>query len=274
MSPQCNSNMAVRSSSSLHVRQASDLSLRPPSKRPRLQQQQHFNSPSSPVSSRHLRRGSSPDLLDTTIEPAVSPKPITVRAATNSPLSTAAVPPLRASRRPRLVSSATTTATTSSYNHAPPSPPPSSNKPRTPHIKHRNEAAYATPALLRESPDPLDTISPAPAVSSRPRPSATRYPRQHQQQNKAENTRTDNRTASQTSPRNIRRSSIPSAPQASDPAVQANPTRERRSLRSHDTGTKLRSELASYFPNYEKLISLEPQERGMLCCSRCMSTSI
>ena len=269
--------MAVRSSSSLHVRQASDLSLRPPSKRPRLQQQQqHFNSPSSPVSSRHLRRGSSPDLLDTTIEPAVSPKPITVRAATNSPLPTAAVPPLRASRRPRLVSSSTTTATTSSYNHAPPSPPPSSNKPRTPHIKHRNEAAYATPALLRESPDPLDTISPAPAVSSRPRPSATRYPRQQQQpqpqpqQSKAENTRTDNRNSSQASAKKTRRSSLPAASQASDPAVQASPTRERRSLRSHDTGTKLRSELASYFPNYENLISLEPQERGIAVPGACL----
>lgn len=256
--------MAVRSSSSLHVRQTSDLSLRhPPSKRPRLQQQ-HLNSPSSPASNRHLRRrGSSPDLLDTTVEPAISPKPINVRAATNSPLSTtAAVPPLRASRRPRLI---TTTTTTSSYNNPPPSPPPSSNKPRTPHTKHRNDAVSATPALLRESPDPLDTISPAPAFSSsRSRPSATRYPRQHQQQNKVEGTPTGN-NVSRSNVRSTRRNSNPSETQQPPvPAAQATSVRERRSLRSHDTGTKLRSELASYFPNYEQLISLEPQKRGMI----------
>lgn len=261
--------MAIRSSSSLHVRQTSDLSLRhPPSKRPRLQQQ-HLNSPSSPASNRHLRRrGSSPDLLDTTIEPAISPKPINVRAATNSPLSTAAVPPLRASRRPRLI-----TTTTSSYNNPPPSPPPSSNKPRTPHTKHRNDAVSATPALLRESPDPLDTISPAPAFSSsRSRPSATRYPRQHQQQNKVEGTPTGN-NISRSNARNTRRNSVPPERQQQPPvpAAPASSVRERRSLRSHDTGTKLRSELASYFPNYEQLISLEPQKRGMTRYPRSVS---
>lgn len=42
----------------------------------------------------------------------------------------------------------------------------------------------------------------------------------------------------------------------------------RRSLRSHDAGARSRCELASYFPNYEELISLDPPaESGELSCS-------
>jgi hypothetical protein len=37
----------------------------------------------------------------------------------------------------------------------------------------------------------------------------------------------------------------------------------KRSLRSHDGGSRSKSELAWYFPNYEQLISNEPHEKGM-----------
>ena len=37
---------------------------------------------------------------------------------------------------------------------------------------------------------------------------------------------------------------------------------ERRSLRSKDGGSRSRSELAQYFPNYEQMLSLEPAEPG------------
>ncbi|GAB7347416.1 hypothetical protein MBLNU459_g4339t1 [Dothideomycetes sp. NU459] len=47
----------------------------------------------------------------------------------------------------------------------------------------------------------------------------------------------------------------PSAPQST-----ARKTQDRRSLRSHDEGSRLKSELAVYFPNYEHVINDIPQE--------------
>lgn len=41
-------------------------------------------------------------------------------------------------------------------------------------------------------------------------------------------------------------------------------TTERRSLRSHDGGSRSKSELAMYFHNYEQMLSLEPKKPGML----------
>lgn len=38
--------------------------------------------------------------------------------------------------------------------------------------------------------------------------------------------------------------------------------RERRSLRSHDGGSRSKSELALYFQNYEQILSLEPVKPG------------
>lgn len=266
--------MAVRSRSTLQVRQDPDLTLLPPSPKRRRLQQHPVNPPPRPST---RRRGSSPDLLDTTIEPS-SPKPLSLRPA-NSPLSTAAAPPSRASTR-RLLSSASSTT----YNHPPPSPPPSNN-PKTPSLKQRQHTPTVTPAtdLIRESPDPLDTISPVPAVSSprtRPAP-AVRATRQqhssqrkqkHQQRNIENNTTEDSTASAKTSRANVDRSSRrnnsipPAESQPPPPGLSAtSPVRERRSLRSHDTGTRLRSELASYFPNYEQLLSLEPQKTGMLC---------
>lgn len=269
--------MVVRSRSSLHVRQDSDLSLLPPpSKRPRIQ---HLN-PLPSSSSRHLRRrGSSPDLLDTTIEPATTPKPLAVRPA-NSPLSAATAAPLpRASaRRPRLVSSASASAST--HNHR--SPPPSfSNNPKTPHFRNRHDTPSTTPIPdPRESPDPLDTISPAPAISSpRTRPPAVRESRYHRpQQTKqqpkieekpAENPVGSDKTSRNHASRNSRRNNSVPPPESQPPTAPVSAPapsagRERRSLRSHDSGPKFRSELAAYFPNYDQLLSLEPQKTGML----------
>lgn len=39
-------------------------------------------------------------------------------------------------------------------------------------------------------------------------------------------------------------------------------TQDRRSLRSHDEGSRLKSDLAIYFPNYEDIINDVPQEKG------------
>lgn len=39
---------------------------------------------------------------------------------------------------------------------------------------------------------------------------------------------------------------------------------DKRSLRSHDGGSRSKSELALYFPNYDELVSIEPKEPGML----------
>lgn len=40
-------------------------------------------------------------------------------------------------------------------------------------------------------------------------------------------------------------------------------TTEKRSLRSHDGGSRSKSELALYFANYDELVSIEPKEPGM-----------
>ena len=37
---------------------------------------------------------------------------------------------------------------------------------------------------------------------------------------------------------------------------------DKRSLRSHDGGSRSKSELEQYFPNYEELVSIEPKELG------------
>ena len=38
--------------------------------------------------------------------------------------------------------------------------------------------------------------------------------------------------------------------------------KDKRSLRSHDGGSRSKSELALYFPNYDELVSIEPKEPG------------
>lgn len=50
----------------------------------------------------------------------------------------------------------------------------------------------------------------------------------------------------------------------SDTSAPTAATRERRSLRSNDGGSRSRSELALYFQNYEQILSLEPVKPGEL----------
>ncbi|GKZ38777.1 hypothetical protein AbraIFM66950_011241, partial [Aspergillus brasiliensis] len=53
--------------------------------------------------------------------------------------------------------------------------------------------------------------------------------------------------------------------QSTAPTEQPSTGREqRRSLRSHDGGSRARSELALYFPNYEELLSMEPPKTEFL----------
>lgn len=49
---------------------------------------------------------------------------------------------------------------------------------------------------------------------------------------------------------------------------------EKRSLRSHDGGSRSKCELAQYFANYEEILSLEPRETGEIRMSRLMAGNI
>jgi hypothetical protein len=68
---------------------------------------------------------------------------------------------------------------------------------------------------------------------------------------------------------------VDSTTQGHKKAPQPKSTRdtEKRSLRSHDGGSRSRSELSLYFPNYEDLISNEPKEPGT-CLSGLANTRL
>ncbi|KAI9374412.1 something about silencing, SAS, complex subunit 4-domain-containing protein [Aspergillus egyptiacus] len=222
----------------------------PPPKRPRL----------NPAPSR--RRKSSPDLLDTTIE--------------NSP--PAAATKLRRPRsRPLFALSSAHTTT---------SPPPGSrNTPRARDFRfHHHDSPISSTAALylnggRESPDPLDTISPAqPATSYKPAtrpantPTSAAYRRRRvTQRPKSESEGAIGESPKSKNPRPSRgRAPTPPAdtPPRSPPATAGTADRavvdKRRSLRSHDGGSRARSELALYFSNYEEIMSLEPPKTEFL----------
>ncbi|RMJ24085.1 hypothetical protein PHISP_05043 [Aspergillus sp. HF37] len=202
--------MAIHSRSS--VRQddptTTTTTLLPPTKRPRLR--------SNPPP--YSRRKSSPDLLDT----------VTTLDCDRLPPSSP-IPPTSSLLRP---------------------PPPASSpaSPRHPRVLEPNyETPSANAAALylhgdRESPDPLDTITPVTAT----KPSAT--------------------TTGSASPpvavdnppntaRTTRKSNSQPAPTAS---IDPPPVAGRRSLRSQDVGSRPKCELASYFHNYDELLSLAP----------------
>ncbi|KAL2870035.1 acetyltransferase SAS4-like domain-containing protein [Aspergillus lucknowensis] len=219
----------------------------PPAKRPRL----HHPAPSR-------RRKSSPDLLDTTIE----------------------TPPSGSTklRRPRplfALSSSTSSA-----------PPPAGSTPRARNLhapRHdtgtsNNAAPYLNGA--RESPDPLDTISPAPAtVTVKPAPKHTNTPTSaaYRQRRITHFLKSASDQAPTTKPGKLektrpsrgsapgpRSASIPQpAPVSAGTADRAVPDK-RRSLRSHDGSSRARGELALYFPNYEEIVSLEPPKTEFL----------
>ncbi|KAL2798110.1 something about silencing, SAS, complex subunit 4-domain-containing protein [Aspergillus keveii] len=218
----------------------------PPAKRPRIHR---------PTTSR--RQGSSPDLLDTTIEtppPSISTK----------------------LRRPRPLF-ALSAHTTSS--------PPPVGTPRARNLRvHHHDTPTSNNAALylnggRESPDPLDTISPAPTVTFKttPKSSNTATSAAYRQRRITQflkpapepvttpelpkpKTRISRGNAAPTPPKEP----IPDLTPIPAATADHSSPEKRRSLRSHDGGSRVRSELALYFPNYEELLSLEPPKTEFL----------
>ncbi|GAB1194463.1 hypothetical protein APSETT444_003708 [Aspergillus pseudonomiae] len=246
--------MAVRSSLRVSVRQEEppndDDDRRPsPSKRPRL---------NPPPSSR--RRKSSPDLLDTTTvdSPSKTTPKNKVAHIRRAPSS---LPRRSSARRPLL----------SPSHHHPPS-----DTPHATHLRiHRNETPAAAPSLLsRESPDPLDTISPAPTdirryfAKATPTTTTTTPAARRRRVADADTplpaSATQNRVQARSQPAESPNEKIATPSQQPTSAQTTPAVRERRSLRSHDGGSRARSELALYFPNYEQLLSLEPPKTEFL----------
>ena len=247
------------------------------------------------------RRRSSPDCLDTTTTQDMTPvgKP---RSA-NPPLKAAR--PRTATRRARRSSSSSIDSIASETQLKNPNLHNlnGNGSARNPRLPGRN-----TPSVVqrlrgdRESPDPLDTISPAPpATTTRPRSrasvdapvleartpktpaaSTTRSARQNDPEPKTEpvdeaeekKTQPEADQSSVTSPPVPTRSQpkrktdivepeqSAAAPTPAPATAPAPAGTERRSLRSADTGTRCKSELAQYFYNYEQIISLENPKPG------------
>jgi len=140
---------------------------------------------------------------------------------------------------------------------------------------------------MRESPDPLDTISPTPI--NHPKKTTPKVPAvlreldiepvntpttSHVQigrgddvdQKEGQHDATENRDASR-STRNTADAGTQSKNQSEtrleqEQDVSARTGTERRSLRSTDTGSRSKSELAQYFYNYEQIISLDAPKPG------------
>lgn len=126
----------------------------------------------------------------------------------------------------------------------------------------------------RESPDPLNVISSP--------PNGDRVRTRRRSNNLTTSTTTGNSTISAdttTTSRALRHKAHPviiandatTSKSGSEigAEAQSKPTNstaqpEKRSLRSHDGGSRSRSELALYFPNYEQIISLEPVKTEFL----------
>ncbi|KAF5866035.1 hypothetical protein ETB97_001111 [Aspergillus alliaceus] len=239
--------MAVRSSLRVSVRQEqpNDEHNRPsPSKRPRL------NTPSR-------RRKSSPDLLDTTSVDSPS-KTTPKNDVAHIRCAPSSLPRRSSARRPLL--------SPSSQHH------PTSDTPHATHLRlHRNETPATAPAtfLSRESPDPLDTISPTITDGKRrtvktPSTPSTRRRRVTDTETPLPESTTQSRAQGASQPAESLSDSIATPLQPPAPAQTTPAVRERRSLRSHDGGSRARSELALYFPNYEQLLSLEPPKAEFL----------
>lgn len=182
------------------------------------------------------RRKSSPDCLDTTVEEAKAPSP----------------PKSQSRTRNRGASSSSVHTAISAGQLATPA--------RNEHEKSRARREPATPFTdllnkVHESPDPLDTISPAlkqrrvtPAIADGVSPPVSPVTRTR---------------------RNVNRLRVEGASATpdlkSDPDQIDEKSTGRRSLRSTDTGLRCKSELAQYFHNYEQIISLEEPEPGKPC---------
>lgn len=234
------------------------------------------------------RRRSSPDCLDTTAADATSStdKP---RPANNPPLKAAR--PRTSTRRARRVSttSVDSNASGDQLRAADGSCVIGNGVSKTAggRIDRKTvENAFASDLLCgeRESPDPLDMISKSEdstSTRSRPRASSDAVRSQNKATDTPVTTRATRRNDSGPSDGNtVKEETEELAPRSdetrpvdvtrSEEKVQSDPAESehvpradgRRSLRSADTGSRCKSELAQYFYNYEQLISLEDPKPG------------
>ncbi|CAP86363.1 hypothetical protein EN45_052490 [Penicillium chrysogenum] len=248
--------MAPLSRSSLRsVRQAPEEpadGLAPPTKKPRIE---------------NADRKSSPDCLDKDPTPKSRPnslKPTRPRTSNRTRRDSSSSVDTVASSVGQLATPATRTNGNGSF--------------KTPRAR-RDQGTPSGADFLRgvhESPDPLDTISPAPSVAKQrtvtpanvasnikpPVSPVTRTTR-----------RNDNRSLADTDENAIKKEgdvegATPTRDIKSEATGAEQPTVDtrsgRRSLRSTDTGSRCKSELAQYFHNYEQIISLDVPEPEFL----------
>ncbi|KAJ5140765.1 hypothetical protein N7448_004173 [Penicillium atrosanguineum] len=230
------------------------------------------------------RRKSSPDCLDTTPNEALTAD---ARLA-NPPLKTAR--PKTANRHTRRVSASSidTVASNTQLNALGNSHGNGNGAFKGPRAPDRDDPSGKASADLlhgaRESPDPLDTISPAASrdtVKSRLRafsgaaeaenkpnnsPSATRTTRQTEHAAEvADTVKVEQQDAADVIPADVTtQPNFNSDTVESDQPDHAPTADGRRSLRSADTGSRCKSELAQYFYNYEQIISLEAPKTEVL----------
>ncbi|KAJ5232497.1 hypothetical protein N7468_005453 [Penicillium chermesinum] len=221
---------------------------------------------------RPRRRRSSPDCLTTTQD--------------IPPVAAKAARPRTSTRRARRQSSSSVDTIASVHQFRTPGHPRVNGNGS---LKTRGPSDSETPSILdrlrdaRESPDPLDTISPVASTTgpkARPKqPSqalgadvkplespTARPPRRRDTISKTElaSLGTDDSNASQLEQPLLRSPARPTRSQHTkgQEVTEAEPAApsgglERRSLRSTDSGSRCKSELAQYFYNYEQIISLE-----------------
>lgn len=238
------------------------------------------------------RRRSSPDCLDTTA-PEYHAGPGRARSA---------IPPLKparprtSTRRTRRSSSASIDDVASPTQAATPGnlringSSVGKNLRGAPRPTTPSDAGSANHIRDRhESPDPLDTISPAlnrpnakeqsgvapAAIETEQEPITPPVPNRTTRRNDPERktdavstTKEENKTSEQVA--SVHADDAPQSQQkhqsdltVPEPPATAPAGTERRSLRSADMGSRCKSELAQYFHNYEQLISLEAPKPGM-----------
>lgn len=230
-----------------------------------------------------LRRKSSPDCLDTTRNDDA-----TAETRRDPPLKTAW--PRMSTRRTRKasVSSVDTAVSDTQLDAVGNTYANGKSVVKAPRVPDRDTPSGKASADLsraaRESPDPLDTISPAASrtsVKSRLRASSGATETENKPNKSSSTTRTtrqteheadvadtvkseDKRYALEAQLDNTTRSQ-PSHKSEGVESEQPDPAPiadGRRSLRSADTGSRCKSELAQYFYNYEQIISLEAPKPG------------
>lgn len=228
------------------------------------------------------RRKSSPDCLDTTQNDG----PTADARHTNPPLK--AAPPRTSTRRTRRASASSidTVASDTQLNALGNSHANGNGAVKASRAPDRDSPSAKASANLsrgaRESPDPLDTISPAASrttAKSRLRSSSGATEAENKPNKSPSTTRTtrhsEHKAEAADTVKSEHKEDAPDAhvgdgsqesrkidaveSEQPDPAQTAD---GRRSLRSADTGSRCKSELAQYFYNYEQIISLEAPKPG------------